>query len=124
MDVTLQERLEEATEDLGRCQTADEVAEILRRENVTGVPSSPCSCPLAVLVECRMDQPDGHVVEVDGESYVAYGLGETAVVAMSPAATAFVVAFDDHDHGYGDLAIPGSPCGDEDCRRCHAEVSG
>lgn len=113
--VTLQERLEAAVEDLGRCQISEDVAAILSTAKVVGAPGIPGSCPIAVLIAERVGP--GIDIEADGDVYNAFGLHESAMVEMSTAAKAFIAEFD--RHGYDEFAIPGAPCPAEICERCN-----
>ena len=105
--VSLQERLEEATADLSRCQVASDVAEILRVEGVQGERRQSCRCPLSVLIIKRLGP--GIEVNVTGSQLQAWPAdvyAETCWVRTPAAVVAFVREFD------GD---PGCSCGAPEC---------
>ena len=114
-DVTLQERLDTATQDLSECGTADEIAAILRAEGVKGKLGEACACPLSMLLGKRLD---GIVVEVDGDDYTAYGENETARVFINEAAQEFIHDFD--RHFYREFNVdPDGRCEWMTCVRCN-----
>lgn len=92
--VSLQERLEEATEDLSRCQVASDVAEILRVEGVQGERQHPCKCPIAVLLMKRLGP--GWVMWVSDDVIEAYpeSMHSGAGVTSPAAVRAFIAEFD------------------------------
>lgn len=90
---SLQERLEEATADLSRCQVASDVAEILRVEGVQGERGDCNGCPVAVLLLKRLG-PDVSVY-VDGSGITAAGFGLDEPWVRTPeAVAAFIAEFD------------------------------
>jgi hypothetical protein len=92
--VSLQERLEEATEDLSRCQVASDVAEILRVEGVQGKRGDCETCPIAVLLLKRLGP--GVSVAVDGAQLSAWidEYSPTCNVRTPRAVAAFIIEFD------------------------------
>lgn len=96
--VSLQERLEAATEDLARCQVAADVAGILRVEGVQGERADCESCPIAVLLLKRLGP--GVIAEA-GESYLTARLLDSwapgADVPSSAGVRAFIGEFDGDD---------------------------
>lgn len=123
-DVTLQERLEEATADLSRCQVASDVAEILRVEGVQGEPHEERTCPLACLLGKRL----GVSVTVNGDVVWAHPqpphAGRAARLDLPPAARAFVARFD--EHAYPELQTARTDCCDDDywCPVCGEDICG
>jgi hypothetical protein len=58
-------------EELDRCETADEIAELLRRLGIRGIPADPRACPLAVATGWRVVADAAWTVE-DAETLRGY----------------------------------------------------
>lgn len=115
-EVSLQERLEAAVEDLNSAQTAADVAQILQREGVRGLRGAACDCPLSKLLFKRLNLADPDTVEVDGFDFAVHTRGESARTPMGNAAQRFITAFD--THRFEACAVPGSKCADSGCEEC------
>jgi hypothetical protein len=92
--VSLQERLEEATADLSRCQVASDVAEILRVEGVQGERDECTRCPVAVLLMKRLGPGCGAQAGSIVLSAWRYGDSRSVEIATPPAVAAFMAEFD------------------------------
>jgi hypothetical protein len=86
-------------DDLNRCTTADEIADLLQRNGVRGIPQNKSQCPLARVTGWRIG---AHNAYTDHE-----------IRPLTPAQQEFVELFDDYE--YPDLLDEDTLVSGEEC---------
>lgn len=100
----LQSKLEAALKPLTDCQTADEVADVLRKAGAKGKLRSPCDCPIACYLKSKLGIAES--VKVQPSMVTVSPRDGFAMKDLSEATRSFIYRFDGHSGGdsrYPDL---------------------